>query len=194
MNWYFMRHGQINSNLNHVYSGRSDEPLNSTGLTQANRAAEVIKTAKIDSIICSPLVRTSQTANIVAIENQLSYHTDEAFIEMAFGPWEGKSESWVAEHYPFEWALWNSAPHKLQLPRRETLLELQSRVIKRMNKIAATKKTIENILVISHVAVIRAAVLHSENRPLSDYKSVQIDNCQLVPVTLREVPFWDHCL
>lgn len=194
MNWYFMRHGQINSNLNHVYSGRSDEALNSTGLSQAYKAAELVKSANIDSIICSPLVRTSQTANIIALENKLNYMTDEHFVEMAFGPWEGKSESWIAKHYPFEWALWNSAPHRLQLPRRETLVEVQSRVVRRMNKIAAKKQTVENILVISHVAIIRTALLHSQNRPLSDYKSVKVDNCQLVPIRLREVPFWEPCL
>ena len=45
MNWYFMRHGQINSNLNHVYSGRSDEALNSCGLEQAHKAATELATA-----------------------------------------------------------------------------------------------------------------------------------------------------
>ena len=193
MNWYFMRHGQINSNLNHVYSGRSDEALNETGLQQAHQAAEKVKTVDIDRIICSPLVRTSQTANIIASENDLEYEIDDSFIEMAFGPWEGKSETWISGHYPIEWALWNRAPHQLQLPRRETLLELQNRVVRRLHKLAATGEE-ENILVVSHVSIIRVVLLQAQERPLSDYKLIDVDNCELFPVTLQAAPYWEPCL
>ncbi|MCT2533357.1 histidine phosphatase family protein [SAR92 clade bacterium H231] len=193
MNWYFMRHGQINSNLNHVYSGRSDEALNSCGLAQAHEAAEQLGSVQIDHIICSPLVRTTQTANIIAIANNLHYQTDNAFIEMAFGPWEGKSEFWIKQHYPIEWALWNRAPHQLQLPRRETLLELQNRVLRRMHKIAA-KEPEKTVLVITHVSIIRVVLLQAQNRPLSDYKTVAVDNCELFPVTLQSQPYWEPCL
>lgn len=193
MNWYFMRHGQINSNLNHVYSGRSDEPLNNCGVEQAHEAAELVSKAPIDRIICSPLVRATQTSNIISIANDIGYETDDAFIEMKFGPWEGRSESWVKQHYPIEWALWNRAPHQLQLPRRETLLELQNRVISRMHKIAIAKP-VENILVVSHVAVIRVVLLHSQRRPLSDYKLVEVDNCALFNVNLQAAPHWESCL
>ncbi len=193
MNWYFMRHGQINSNLNHVYSGRSDEALNQSGLEQAHKAAAQVAPIKIDHIISSPLVRTTQTANIIAIANNLHYQMDDAFIEMAFGPWEGKSEYWIQQHYPIEWALWNRAPHQLQLPRRETLLELQNRVLRRMHKIAATEPE-KTILVISHVSIIRVVLLQAQNRPLSDYKMIDVDNCELFPVTLQSQPYWEPCL
>ncbi len=42
----------------------------------------------------------------------------------------------------------------------------------------------ENILVVTHVAVIRVALLYAQQRPLSEYKSVAVDNCQLFPVSL----------
>lgn len=193
MNWYFLRHGQINSNLNHVYSGRSDEPLNSHGLQQAQEAAELVREQSIDRIISSPLARATQTSNIIAIANGIGYEMDNAFIEMDFGPWEGRSESWIKQHYPIEWALWNRAPHQLQIPRRETLLELQNRVISRMHRIAVSAPQ-ETILVVSHVAVIRVVLLQSQNRPLSDYKRVQVDNCALFKVDLNDVPCWEPCL
>lgn len=193
MNWYFMRHGQINSNLNHVYSGRSDEPLNKRGLEQAYEAINLVARAEIDRIICSPLARTTQTANIIAIANNLDYQSDDAFVEMAFGPWEGKSESWIKQRYPIEWALWNRAPHQLQMPRRETLLELQNRVMRRIHKIAATEPA-ANILVICHVAIIRVVLLQAQNRPLSDYKMVEVNNCELFPVSLQAKPYWEPCL
>jgi alpha-ribazole phosphatase len=183
MNWFFIRHGQINSNLNKVYSGRSDEPLNSEGLKQAYQAVDLIKSKAIDRVISSPLARTGQTANIIASANGLKMSFDPAFNEMKFGPWEGKSESSIQQGYPLEWKLWNSSPQQLRLPGRETLQQLQQRVVERMHNISLHGQA-KNILVVTHVAVIRVALLYAQQRPLSEYKSVTVDNCQLFPVSL----------
>ena len=186
MNWYFLRHGQINSNLNKVYSGRSDEPLNACGLQQAHDSIEKVKNAKIDRIIASPLARTGQTATILASALGLKVEIEPAFNEMKFGPWEGRSEKKIAQQYPLEWALWNSSPHKLKLAGRETLTDLQTRVIDRMHDIAALGAR-KNILVVTHVAVIRVALLYAQNRPLSEYKTVEVGNCELFPLSLPAV-------
>ena len=60
---------------------------------------------------------------------------DPAFNEMKFGAWEGKSESSIQHQYPL-WSgrLWNSSPHQLKLPGRETLQQLQRRVVERMHQ------------------------------------------------------------
>ena len=189
MNWYFLRHGQINSNLNKVYSGRSDEPLNTHGLEQAHRAAELVSLQSIDRIISSPLARAGQTATVVAAANNLKVSFDPAFNEMIFGPWEGLSEARVKQQYPLEWTLWNSQPQELKLRGRETLEQLQARVIAGMRHIEAETKAEgkgNNILVVSHVAVIRVVALYAQGRPLSEYKSIEVDNCQLFPISISE--------
>jgi len=185
MNWYFLRHGQINSNLNKVYSGRSDEPLNAQGLQQAAQAAELISSKSIDRVISSPLARAGQTATIVAAAHNLKVSFDQAFNEMIFGPWEGLSEARVKQQYPLEWALWNSRPQDLRLRHRETLEQLQARVIAGMRHIEAEGRG-DNLLVVSHVAVIRVVALYAQGRPLSDYKSIEVDNCQLFPISISE--------
>ena len=187
MNWYFLRHGQINSNLNKVYSGRSDEPLNKHGLEQAHQAAELVSLQSIDRIISSPLARAGQTATVVAAANNLKVSFDPAFNEMIFGPWEGLSEARVKQQYPLEWTLWNSQPQELKLRGRETLEQLQARVIAGMRHIEAETKAEgkgNNILVVSHVAVIRVVALYAQGRPLSEYKSIKVDNCQLFPISI----------
>ncbi len=188
MNWFFIRHGQINSNLNKVYSGRSDEPLNAKGLEQAHQAAELVKSKAIDRVISSPLARAGQTANIIASANGLKVTFDPAFNEMKFGAWEGKSESAIQQQYPLEWRLWNTSPHQLKLPGRETLQQLQQRVVERMHNISLESRDRnskdQTILVVTHVAVIRVALLYAQQRPLSEYKSVTVDNCQLFPISL----------
>ena len=185
MNWFFLRHGQINSNLNKVYSGRSDEPLNARGIEQAYQAAELIKSKSIDRVVSSPLARAGQTATIVAAANGLKVSFDQAFNEMVFGPWEGLSEARVKQQYPLEWTLWNSQPHRLELQGRETLQQLQMRVIAGMRHIEAEGKG-NTILVVSHVAVIRVVALYAQGRPLSEYKTIEVDNCQLLPVKITD--------
>tara|TARA_B110000259_G_scaffold1240_1_gene1511 strand:+ start:3332 stop:3952 length:621 start_codon:yes stop_codon:yes gene_type:complete len=189
MNWYFLRHGQINSNLNKVYSGRSDEPLNKHGLEQAHQAAELVSLQSIDRIISSPLARAGQTATVVAAANNLKVSFDPAFNEMIFGPWEGLSEARVKQQYPLEWTLWNSQPQELKLRGRETLEQLQARVIAGMRHVEAETKAEgkgNSILVVSHVAVIRVVALYAQGRPLSEYKSIEVDNCQLFPISISE--------
>ena len=191
MNWYFLRHGQINSNLNKVYSGRSDEPLNAHGLEQAHQAAELVSLQSIDRIISSPLARAGQTATVVAAANNLKVSFDPAFNEMIFGPWEGLSEARVKQQYPLEWTLWKSQSQsqELKLRGRETLEQLQARVIAGMRHVEAETKAEgkgNSILVVSHVAVIRVVALYAQDRPLSEYKSIEVDNCQLFPISISE--------
>ena len=108
---------------------------------------------------------------------------------MIFGPWEGLSEARVKQQYPLEWALWNSRPQELKLRGRETLEQLQARVVAGMRHIEAeaeSERRGSNILVVSHVAVIRVVALYAQGRPLSEYKSIEVDNCQLFPASISE--------
>jgi broad specificity phosphatase PhoE len=185
MSCFLIRHGQIDSNLKKIYSGRSEEALNSKGIAQAQKAVEVISELGIDKVCCSPLRRTQQTATIIANQLGLTAQSDNAFIEMAFGPWEGMSEMDIAKDFPDEWAIWNETPHLLRLPGRETLSELQQRVLDGAQSIKSAEPS-SNILIVSHVAVIRTLLLYSEGRPLSEYKGIHVDNCVAFPIVLGE--------
>lgn len=66
---YFIRHGESKANLRQVFAGQRDNTaLTDTGKQQAQDAAAEIQSAGIrfDRIIASPLLRTKQTAEIIA--------------------------------------------------------------------------------------------------------------------------------
>lgn len=68
-NTYFvMRHGQAENNIKHIWdsSVTSTVQLTPEGIQQAKDSAQSLKDKKIDLIICSPLLRTKMTAEIVA--------------------------------------------------------------------------------------------------------------------------------
>ena len=67
MSLYFLRHGQSEANVKHVFAGqKEDSPLTELGKQQAAIAASDLATAGITKIVCSNLVRAKQTAEIVA--------------------------------------------------------------------------------------------------------------------------------
>lgn len=63
--FYFIRHGQTDSNRLGVYSGSTDVPLNELGRLQAQQAAIWLQNHPIKSIAVSPLLRAFETAHII---------------------------------------------------------------------------------------------------------------------------------
>ncbi|MBO5535075.1 MAG: histidine phosphatase family protein [Clostridia bacterium] len=84
---YIIRHGQTELNRRQVLQGRSDAPLNETGIAQAQQMAEALASVVFCRVFSSPLRRAVQTARIVApnVEPEM----DERLIEMDYGPYEG---------------------------------------------------------------------------------------------------------
>lgn len=61
---YFVRHGQTDSNVDHVYRGR-DEVLTEEGRSQAQAVTERIERIGVEAIVTSPFQRAHETAIII---------------------------------------------------------------------------------------------------------------------------------
>ena len=87
---YLIRHGQTTLNSAHALQGRSDQPLNETGLAQAAAVGEWFRRQGIrfDRVYSSPLQRAVQTAALVAGADT-PVRVDPRLIEMDYGPYEG---------------------------------------------------------------------------------------------------------
>lgn len=66
--YFVMRHGEAENNLNHFWDSSLESTLKLTekGMEQVRQTALYLKDKKIDLIICSPLLRTKMSAEIVA--------------------------------------------------------------------------------------------------------------------------------
>ena len=135
MNWYFVRHGEIQSNIDKVYAGWSDEALTDVGMRQAEEAGEALKGKGIGVLYCSPLKRAVQTAEIIGEAIGLVPIVDGHFKEMKMGPWEGLSEDEIQRRFSEEWRVWNTRPADLRLDGRESLRELQERVLEGIRRL-----------------------------------------------------------
>lgn len=187
MRLILVRHGEIDANVSKVYAGRSDDSLNETGRSQAFAVAQKLCDMDVRAIYCSPLRRTMETATIIGRRIFCTPKAVESFNELLMGPWEGLSEAEVAERYPNELAIWSVRPAELRIPGRETLLELQQRVLAGVQEIQYGLSDISCVAVVTHVAVIRVLFLWAKGRNLNDYKQVHVQNA--TPIEIKVPPF-----
>jgi broad specificity phosphatase PhoE len=95
---YFVRHGESEANVANLRSGSAHSvpiPLTQKGREQAKKAGKSLKNKNVDLIVSSPLIRTVDTARIVA--DAIGYDpkkvlTNPDFVERDFGIYDGKAD------------------------------------------------------------------------------------------------------
>ena len=91
--YYIMRHGQAVSNVKNITSNWPEKfynPLTKKGSAKIKKNAKAFKKGDLDMIFCSPLLRTKQTAEIVAKKLKLKVKVDKRLRELDFGIFNGK--------------------------------------------------------------------------------------------------------
>lgn len=173
------RHGETRSNRESRYAGWSDEPLVPAGRAQARRLAASLRGVGVERIRTSGIRRARQTADLVSAVLGVPVLEDERLNELRMGPWEGLSETEISAQFPHEYDTWCRRPHELRLPGRETLDDLAARVGPAfVDSVSSGRRE----LLITHVAVVRLAMLLSQGQPLAHYKSITVPNCQVARV------------
>ncbi|MCW5705135.1 MAG: histidine phosphatase family protein [Bradyrhizobium sp.] len=85
-----LRHGATDWNRQGLFQGRTDNPLNDTGIAQAHEAAAKLAAIELGHVVSSPLRRAVQTAEIIATVAARSMTLDHDLIELDFGSFEGQ--------------------------------------------------------------------------------------------------------
>jgi len=126
---YLVRHGQTAWNKEEVFRGRTDIPLNETGLREAELAGGYLQHLEPHAIYTSPLSRAFQTAQEIARFHDLEIRPLEGLIDMSFGSWEGHSLKEVEEKDAERYRQWREEPHLVKFPDGETLDEVRVRAM-----------------------------------------------------------------
>ena len=158
-----LRHGRTEANAQGLLLGRADPVLDDVGREQARAAAAVLaETASVGRIVSSPLARCRATAEIVAGflaevggEGPGSpVEVDERWIELDYGELDGTP---LSEVPPATWSAWQGdvdwAP-----PGGESHAALGKRVRAACDELATAPAGDGDVLVVSHVSPIKAAV------------------------------------
>ena len=126
---YLVRHGQTAWNKEEIFRGRTDVPLNETGLREAQLAGEYFREMEIHAIYSSPLLRALETAQKIAEVQRLEVRSLQGIIDMCFGEWEGQSLKDVQEKDGQRFQQWKNEPHLVKIPGGETLDEVRDRAM-----------------------------------------------------------------
>lgn len=143
---YITRHGETNWNISKKVMGRIDEPLNEKGKEQAKILGQRLYNNSIDLIICSPLLRTKQTAEIINENKNVSIIYDERIMERDFGEFEGMN---ITE-FNFD-DYWNYYKN-IKYQKAENITDFFERVYSFMDEIKE-KYSDKNILLVTHGGV-----------------------------------------
>lgn len=88
--FYFIRHGQTDWNLNGRCMGQQDIPLNATGINEIELAKSLFSSSNIQTICYSPLLRAKQTAEILQSVLNCNMVPINELKECGFGEFEGE--------------------------------------------------------------------------------------------------------
>jgi broad specificity phosphatase PhoE len=173
------RHGATGANLEDRFAGRSDEPLHQKGIKQLLTVAAGLQQTRLSGgIVCGPLARTRQSAELVGRELGVPVRVEECFNEIAIPHWDGLAKDEIRQRFGPEYPTWLEDPAGFALPGCETLAQVRNRAVAGLERLF-TELRGRTTLVISHLIVIRCLILHYRGLPLGDFRSIKIDNAAL---------------
>ena len=135
-------------------------------------------------MVCSPLVRTRETADLVASAlGTDSVAVEEDFRELSFGDWDGYSFAEVRERWPAEHAAFMRSAHAVP-PGGESLEAVASRVdgaLSRLKDAYARRP----VVVVTHVTPVKILVARALGAGLE-----AVHRMELSPGSLTTVAWW----
>lgn len=187
--YFVMRHGQAQSNVQNVwdYAGDPENHLTEVGKSQVQESAKKLQSEKIDVIITSPILRTQETARIVAQE--IGYNSDNIIIDerviewQVGGDFQGKT---IEEFIQIRNASENRYTFKTD--NGESFAELIKRCGDFMYEIEQ-KYQGKNVLIVTHNSAARGLVLVSEGFDLENLLKTPAKEYPFVNAEVREVDF-----
>lgn len=176
---YLIRHGKTRANLEKRFAGRSPEPLHPEGVSQIRQVAEKLGNRKIAAIYCGPLPRTVQSAGILAEHLGAEVVADPGLNEIDIPHWDTLTKDEIRLRYGDQYPVWLAAPDEFAVPGCETIVQVQERAAGSIESIVA-RHADENVLVVSHLIVIRSLILHYRHMEIGAFRGVVVDNASVV--------------
>jgi broad specificity phosphatase PhoE len=178
--FHLLRHGEP------TVFGRVNGRLPGVGLSARGRAeiaavAARLAEEKIEALYASPLQRTQETAAILSERLGLPVGCREDVIELDFGEWTGLTADEIRKDP--RWQMWSSCRSIASTPGGESWRQVQDRVVGALFDLQQTHPG-DNVVIVSHGDVIRAALLFALGMPLDFYARIEIAPASISTIRL----------
>ena len=178
----FMRHGQAYNNVKRLLVGRNLEShLTDLGREQVTQSSELLRSIPIHKIYSSPVIRTVETAEIASKTLELPFEIDERLFEIELGKLVGLYYDDVISAHGDLFARFysdNEEENSLLEFEVESFGSVRQRIRHLINE-KIRKHENENILFISHLDPIKAAISLAMNIKPSSVYNVQVPNASI---------------
>lgn len=172
--FYFVRHGQTVWNVENKICGCTDSPLTEYGREQARETGRKILAEGIqaDGILCSPLSRAKDTAQLISEMTGIPCRVEPRLIEQNFGKWEstprdGEDFKKAKEFF--------ACSHE----GGESTLRLAQRIYNLLDDIRKESKEKTYILV-AHNGIARVVQSYFTDMTNEEYAAWGVKNCAVV--------------
>jgi broad specificity phosphatase PhoE len=174
-----IRHGRTAWNAERRIAGRTDVELDDVGRAQARAAGAALGT--VAELRTSPLVRAVETAELLG--TGLAATLDESFIELDYGDAEGMVLAGANEA---TWRAMRLDPDT-PWPNGESMVDLHRRVVPSCEALfaddgAGARRSDADVVVVSHVGPIKAAVAWALGGDTETYLRLRLDNATLTRI------------
>ncbi len=178
----FMRHGQAYNNVKKLLVGRNLEShLTDLGREQVKNTSQILTTIDIHKIYSSPVIRTVETAEIVSRNIGVPFEEDERLFEIELGKLVGMYyEDLISKHGNLFVKFYcdNDDENSLLEFEVESFGAVKKRISELLQEVVKKHKN-ENVLLVSHLDPIKAAISLIMNIKPSSVYDIQIPNASL---------------
>jgi broad specificity phosphatase PhoE len=172
-----VRHGRTPANAAGLLQGRLDQDLDDHGRAQALAVADYVRGwGDVDAVVSSPLKRAQQTAATFGLPVQ----TDDRWLELSYGEYEGTPHSEVPSEV---WQHWRDDPD-FTPNGGESLAALDVRVRAACVDLVE-RATDENIVVVSHVSPMKSAVAWALGVDIGISFNCHLDHASVCRIAIR---------
>ena len=180
-----VRHGVTQHSVERRFSGsggRFDPPLVAQGVAQAEAAAGEVETrGGGDVLVCSPMLRTRETAAIIGARVGLTPVVVDGLEEGRFGEWDGSTFAEVMARWPEEMAAWLSSP-EVAPPGGESLAQVSARVGGALDEVLSAYSG-RRVLMAAHVGTIRSLTARALGAPLPSMNRMELAPASITTLT-----------
>lgn len=167
---YFIRHGETDFNrLNIVQGRRINAALNAFGLAQAQLLGTALRSAGLDALYSSPLLRATQTADAIATHYPgIERHTDPDLEEMSWGILEGAANSsYARKAFRQFYVHWGKHEYGFAMEGGESVLDVADRALSAYRRILHRHEG-QTVAIVTHgrwLRVLLASILPEYGLP-----------------------------
>jgi len=170
---YLLRHGEIETPTGRRFIGQIDYPLSEKGRNQAEYWKTALADKGFESVFCSDLARSTETAEIVSGDFGGDVRVVTELREIGLGDWDGCLMQEIRECFPKAWGERGRSIDTFRTPGGESFNDLYQRVVPVFHSISRSARG--NVLIVGHAGVNRMILCSVLEMRIDKLFSIQQD-------------------